>query len=121
MHFQLPPHDHTKVVALSEGRALDVLVDLRAGPDFGKVCSIDLSLYDVGTVLVIARGVGHGFLAKSDDCRMNYLVSSRYAPEHDRGVLWNSINFEWPVSKPILSERDKTHPTIQGMDPLIIV
>src|SRR6202012_5346856 len=32
MHFQLPPHDHVKLVYCAAGAVLDVLLDLRAGP-----------------------------------------------------------------------------------------
>ena len=35
-----------------------------------------------------------------------------YNKELDRGVLWSSISFDWPVNKPILSERDLHHPLI---------
>jgi len=119
MHFQRPPHDHVKVVSLTSGAALDVLVDLRAGEDFGKTCSVELSLSETGTLLVIDRGVGHGFLSRTENCRLNYLVSTRYAPDHDDGILWSSIDFSWPVKTPILSDRDQNHPRIGEMQPFL--
>ena len=36
--------------------------------------------------------------------------SSVYNPDYDSGVLWSSINFEWPNKHPIVSERDSKHP-----------
>ena len=64
MHYQAVPYDHDKVVSISRGKAHDVLVDLRSGTDFGKVCSIDMQASDTCTVVFVARGVAHGFCIK---------------------------------------------------------
>ena len=34
-------------------------------------------------------------------------------PLNDKGVLWNSIAFNWPVKNPLLSKRDLNHPSIK--------
>ena len=44
LHFQVPPHEHLKLVYCVEGRVLDVVVDLRVGsPQYGKFATIELS------------------------------------------------------------------------------
>jgi len=111
MHFQLPPHDHVKLVYCPAGAVLDVLVDLRRGPGQGRVASVVLS-GDDPAVLVIPRGVGHGFKALRDDSLMVYKTSTEHAPSHDAGVRWDSIGFDWGVEAPIVSARDAAHPSL---------
>lgn len=112
MHFQLPPYDHIKIVYCVLGSVLDVLLDLRAGPSHGKHRSVILDS-SAPSLLVIPKGVAHGFKSLTDDSLMIYKTSSEYAPEYDAGILWNSFNFDWGVAKPILSDRDMTHPSFQ--------
>ena len=35
---------------------------------------------------------------------MHYFTSTVHDPYYDKGVLWNSINFDWPVKNPIISK-----------------
>ena len=39
---------------------------------------------------------------------MIYKVSTVYSPNEDTGILWNSLDFPWINSEPILSTRDKS-------------
>ena len=58
----------------------------------------------------------HGFLSLEDDSLMLYSTSTVHCPELDKGILWSSIDFEWPINiLPILSERDKNHPHINTL------
>ncbi|MDE5820330.1 MAG: dTDP-4-dehydrorhamnose 3,5-epimerase [Lachnospiraceae bacterium] len=41
-----------------------------------------------------------------DDTVMLYQVTSGYHPECDTGIAWNSIEYDWAVADPIISERD---------------
>lgn len=110
MHVQAPPHDHEKLVYCLSGRALDVVVDLRAGsPSFGQVVSILLD-GDNPRGVYVARGCAHGFLSLTEDCLMVYNVTTEYAPDHDLGILWSTIPFEWPVPDPVVSARDRSFP-----------
>lgn len=108
MHFQLPPHDHVKLVYCPVGAVLDVLLDLRAGPGYGKVASAELSERNPGIVL-IPRGVAHGFRSLSDGSVMVYKTSTEHAPAHDSGVRWDSFGFDWQCASPVLSDRDHRH------------
>ena len=112
MHFQLPPADHAKLVICLIGEVLDVVVDLRAGsPAYRKAISVTLSAEN-GRGLYLPTGCGHGFLAQSERSGMYYKVTSVHSPDHDFGVAWDSIGFDWPVSDPILSDRDRRHPAL---------
>lgn len=108
MHFQMPPHDNVKIVYCVTGSVLDVLLDLRPGLTHGKSCSATLDS-SVPSLLIIPKGVAHGFRSLIDGSLMVYKTSSEYAPEHDAGILWNSFDFDWGLSNPILSNRDMTH------------
>jgi len=106
MHFQTPPEDHVKLVYCVHGEVFDVVVDLRSGSStYGKTATFYLSA-EKGNCLYIPKGLAHGFCTTSDLATLVYRVSSVYAPHHDTGVLWSSIDVEWPTERPIISERD---------------
>ncbi len=106
LHFQLPPHDHDKLVYCTAGVVLDAAVDLRKGsPAYGSHVILELSA-EKGNMLYIPRGLAHGFYVTSASATMMYKVSSVYAPEYDSGILWNSAGIPWPDVHINISERD---------------
>jgi dTDP-4-dehydrorhamnose 3,5-epimerase len=116
MHFQNPPADHAKLVFCLTGEVLDVVVDLRRGsPTFGKARSFSLSA-DNGRGLYLPTGCAHGFVSVSEASGMYYKVTSIHSPEHDAGIAWDSIDFDWPVEKPAMSDRDGRHPRIEDFE-----
>ncbi len=111
MHFQLPPHDHAKLVYAVAGRILDVILDLRAdSPTYGKSLGIQLDSFRQS--VYIPRGCAHGFAALDAHNIVMYLVSSVYTPEADAGIRWDSFGFDWPVKNPVLSDRDAAFGTL---------
>ncbi|MDW7973331.1 MAG: dTDP-4-dehydrorhamnose 3,5-epimerase [Thermodesulfovibrio sp.] len=106
LHFQIPPKDHVKVVYCIYGKILDVVVDLRIGsPTYGHYEMIELSS-DKANMIYIPKGLAHGFYTLSDFAIVVYKVTTTYSPDHDTGILWNSLNIPWPDEKPIISRRD---------------
>lgn len=113
MHFQLPPHDHAKLVYCVRGRVLDVLVDLRkSSKTYGQVASAEFT-GENRHMFFIPRGIGHGFLALEDDSVMVYKTSTVHAPSHDAGVRWDSIGFDWGSDRPVTSARDDSFPALR--------
>jgi len=107
MHFHLPPKDHAKLIYVTAGEILDVVLDLRNGsPTYGKHISVKLSAENRKSIFV-PTGCAHGFLSLKDNTCTTYLQSSTYSKEHDTGVRFDSFNMDWQVKKPILSQRDK--------------
>ena len=107
LHFQLPPHDHEKIVYCVQGSIFDVALDIRVGsPTFGKALTMELSA-ESGQALYFPKGIAHGFYALSEDALMVYKVSASYSPANDTGILWNSAAINWPDQNPIVSERDR--------------
>ena len=115
MHFQIPPEDHKKMVYCLGGSVLDVLLDLRVGPNYGKFASAVLSSEN-RQVILIPKGIAHGFLALEENSLMLYKTSTVHAPEFDRGIKWDSFGFEWSIEAPIISARDQQHPVFSEFD-----
>lgn len=112
MHFQVPPADHTKMVFCLTGAVLDVVLDLRLGsPVYGKPFAFELDARN-GNGLYIPEGCAHGFVAVTETAGMYYKVTSIHSPEHDAGIHYQSIGFDWPVENPAISARDEHHPSL---------
>ena len=111
LHFQVPPMDHVKMVYCLEGHALDVVLDLRVGsPTYGQFETFELNSINSSSIY-IPKGMAHGFCALSENTIMVYKVSTVYSPEHDAGILWNSVGIPWPIRDAVLSVRDQDFST----------
>jgi dTDP-4-dehydrorhamnose 3,5-epimerase len=112
MHFQTGKSAQQKLVSCLTGRILDVIVDVRReSPNYNKPIAFELGEMAPISIL-IGKGYAHGFLSLADSSIVNYLTSTVHSPPNDRGILWSSINFKWPVMNPSLSSRDEAHPSI---------
>lgn len=106
MHFQLPPHHHSKLVYCPQGAILDVIVDLRKdSATYGQYYAQELSAAN-HLAYYIPEGFAHGFKALTDDAMTYYLVSSEYNKDADTGILYSSFGYEWSIENPIISARD---------------
>ena len=116
MHFQIPPHHHSKIVFCPQGAVLDVIVDLRkSSPTFGQFFSQVLSEENHISVF-IPEGFAHGFKSLTDNAITYYLVSSEYSMWHDTGIRYDSIGLDWDVENPQLSLRDLSFPLLKDFD-----
>lgn len=107
MHFHLPPMDHFKLIYVTDGAILDVVLDLRnESPTYGKYVSLELSSENK-KMIFIPNGCAHGFLSLKENTCTVYLQSGVYSKPHDTGIKFNSFNMDWGVENPIISERDK--------------
>ena len=111
-HFQTPPADHDKFVYCVDGCVLDVVVDLRRNSQtYGRCEARELDGASPSG-FIIPKGCGHAFLTLSDRAMLVYNVTSVYAPAQDCGVAWNSVDFDWPISSPLVSDRDRFFPKL---------
>jgi dTDP-4-dehydrorhamnose 3,5-epimerase len=116
MHFQIPPHDHSKLVYCTSGEVVDLVVDLRKeSKTFGKTIQFSLSAEKYNMVY-IPKGFAHGFYTISDLTTMVYKVSSLHSPDHDTGILWSSLPITLPYQNLIISNRDKSFKTFQDFE-----
>jgi dTDP-4-dehydrorhamnose 3,5-epimerase len=106
MHFQLPPYDCAKLAYVSIGKIRDVVVDIRKKSNtYGQCFSMELDDAKA-QYLYIPKGFAHGFLSLKDGSIVNYAQTSCYSQEHDCGIFYDSIGFDWGVAYPVVSERD---------------
>lgn len=119
MHFQIPPFAQDKLIRVTRGSILDVVVDIRNGsPHYGQHASAVISAAEWNQILVPA-GFAHGLLTLEDNTEVIYKVSNYYSPQHDKGLFWNDpdLGIDWPVSpdKAILSEKDQNQPRLKDL------
>ena len=64
-------------------------------------------------MLYIPRGFAHGFLVLSDVAEVLYKVDNFYSKGYESGIIWNDneLGIDWPITNPILSEKDKGLPS----------
>lgn len=118
LHFQKGEDAQAKLVRCVRGAVLDVAVDLRVGsPTYKKWVAVELTEENKKQLLV-PRGFAHGFLTLTDDVEFMYKVDNYYAPESDRGILWNDkdLGVKWGIETPILSEKDKNAVSFRDSD-----
>ena len=100
LHFQTPPFAQDKLVRVERGSVFDIAVDLRQGSSsYGRHVSAVLSAQAWNQILV-PIGFAHGFMTLEPDTEVIYKVSNYYAPDHDKGLLWNdpALGINWPIS-----------------------
>lgn len=106
MHFQTPPHDHIKIVYVPRGKINDVVLDIRKNsPTYGDYFEIELS-GENGKILIIPKGLAHGFKSLEDNTNVTYMQTSCYAQDYDDGIRYDSFGFDWKIPNPQLSNRD---------------
>ena len=103
-----------KLVTVTQGEVFDVALDLR--PDsatFGQYEAIMLT-GDNKIQFYIPPGFAHGFCVLSDSADFQYKCTDFYDPSDEGGLIWNdtSVNIDWPIKNPILSEKDKILPSL---------
>jgi len=117
LHYQLN-YGQGKLVSCAYGKVFDVALDIRKGsPTFGKVFTITLNDKDHHAVY-IPPGFAHGFCVLSDKAIFQYKCTEIYYPEDEYGISWNDqqANIQWPVDKPLLSNRDLNFPDLADQD-----
>lgn len=117
LHYQLK-FPQGKLARVIQGEVFDVAVDIRQGsPTFGKYAGIYLSDKN-NKIMYIPEGFAHGYVVLSETAIFQYKCTEIYHPEDEYGLIWNDkdLNIQWPVKNPILSEKDKSLPTLQLID-----
>ena len=115
LHYQRGSHAQAKLVRVSRGAIIDVVVDLRqSSPTYGRHITVELT-EDNGRQLFVPRGFAHGFVVLADDTTFHYKVDNYYCPEAEAGItpLDPKLGISWPDlgNGIIINDRDRNAPS----------
>ncbi len=121
LHFQRGQWSQAKLVRVSQGAVLDVVVDLRHGsPTWGKSLSVELSA-DNARQMFIPRGFAHGFMVLSDVAQFQYKVDNLYAPQSEATLRFDdpALGIDWRIDRAdmVLSDKDLKGMPLDEMTP----
>ena len=116
IHFADIPPSQAKYVTATHGAVLDYVIDIRVGsPTFGQWDSVLLDDTD-RRAIYLAEGLGHCFVALTDDATVSYLVTSTFNAEREHGInpLDPEVGLEFPVAADelLLSPKDTDAPSL---------
>jgi len=114
MHYQNPPYAETKLVRCTQGRILDVVIDIRVGsPTFLQWHAEELSSQN-SRMSIIPEGFAHGFQALDHDSELLYLHTNFYKPEAEGGILYSDprLAISWPLPVINLTDSDQMYPLL---------
>ena len=117
LHYQKEPYEQDKLVRVLTGEIYDVIVDLRnTSNTFGQWHGEYLSSQN-NNQLWVPKGFAHGFCVLSETAEFLYKVSEYYSAEKEKGILWNDpdIGINWPISNPVLSDKDEGNPRLRNL------
>lgn len=116
IHFATLPPSQAKYVTALHGAVLDFVVDIRVGsPTFGQWDSVLLDTKD-RRAIYLAEGLGHAFVALTDDATVSYLVSETYRPGVEFGINPTdpAVGLRFPdVGELLLSPKDTDAPGLE--------
>lgn len=108
LHFQWEP-PMGKLMRVTVGSAFLVAVDIRKGsPTLGQWTGLEVSTENRRQVYAPA-GFARGFCVLSEVAEIQYKCTGLYSNKAESGIRWDDpkIGVKWPISDPILSDKDK--------------
>ena len=116
IHFAEVPRGQAKYVTATRGAVVDYCIDIRVGsPTFGEWDVVHLDDVDRRSVY-LPEGLGHAFVALSDDATVTYLVSDVFQPTREHGISpldpAIGLSFDLPQSELVFSDKDAQAPTL---------
>lgn len=122
LHYQTGVYAQAKLVRVTQGKVIDVAVDIRKNsPTFGEYVAVELS-EDNKKQLFVPRGFAHGFIVLSDTAVFQYKCDNFYNKESEGGIIYNDpdLNIDWQITEDDLniSEKDLELPSLQHQNKL---
>jgi dTDP-4-dehydrorhamnose 3,5-epimerase len=119
LHYQKGDAAQAKLVRVTQGRVLDVVVDIRKDSlTFGKHFTTELSESNRRS-LFIPHGMAHGFLALEDQTIFSYKCDAYYDPGAEGGIIFNDadLGIDWGIdpARLILSDKDLGLPSFKDI------
>lgn len=121
--FHAEPWD--KYITVITGKVFAAYVDLREGPNFGKVATIEIT---PNVAVFLPEGVANSFQTLDDETYYLYSVNKHWsADDYDKYMFVNladpDLNVQWPIalSNSVMSDRDKNHPPLKDIIPMKVI
>ena len=109
LHAQLGANAQGKLIRVVSGVVYDVAVDIRVGsPTFGRYAATELTAEN-HSQLWVPPGFAHGFCVLSEAAEVEYKCTEFYDPASELSIKWDdpAIGIPWPITDPILSDKDQ--------------
>jgi dTDP-4-dehydrorhamnose 3,5-epimerase len=110
LHYQVTPHEETKLVRCIRGAVHDVIVDLRpSSPTFHQHVAVELTA-DNGRAVYVPPGTAHGFQTLEDETELFYQITPEYVAAAAAGVRFDDpvLRIDWPLPVSVISARDQS-------------
>jgi dTDP-4-dehydrorhamnose 3,5-epimerase len=116
IHFADIPVGQAKYVTATHGAVLDYVIDIRVGsPTFGQWDTVLLDDTD-RRAIYIAEGLGHCFVALTENATVSYLVTDVFNASREHGInpLDTDVALVFPpeAGEPLLSPKDTGAPSL---------
>ncbi|MDH3599760.1 MAG: dTDP-4-dehydrorhamnose 3,5-epimerase [Candidatus Tectomicrobia bacterium] len=113
MHYQISPHEESKLVRCTKGALYDVIIDLRLhSVTYLQWIGVELTANNY-RMLYVPEGFAHGYQTLCDETEVFYQVSQCYQPGAEQAVRWNdpAFSIEWPETNDrTMSDKDRNWP-----------
>lgn len=122
MHFQYPPTAETKLVRVTRGAVLDIIVDLRPeSPTYLEHVAVELSAENHRALYVPER-FAHGYQALEDETETSYEVGEFYAPASEGGLRFDDprLGLTWPLPVTEMSPKDRVWELLEKSEPEVV-
>jgi len=116
LHFQINK-PQGKLVRVTQGEVFDVAVDINPeSPTYSQWVGVLLNDQN-HLQFWVPPGYAHGFIVTSETADFSYKCTDYYDPQDEGGVRWDDpkIQINWPVTDPVVSEKDKLLPSIGSL------
>ncbi len=113
-----------KLIYPVTGKLFAPIVDVRPGSEtFGKIETFTLDADAPDSphqAIFLPAGMGNSICALGEnDLHYLYLVDEYWDDAKAQGIAWDDpdLAIDWPVDKPIISERDRNNPSMRDLYP----
>jgi len=109
-----------KFVSILTGRVFGAWVDMREGPTFGTVFTVEM---DPSVAVFVPRGVGNSYQTLEDATTYSYLVNEHWRPGTAYPALalddaTAAIDWPIPLAEAEISDKDKNNPVMADVVPM---
>jgi len=108
MHFQFPPAAETKLVRVTRGGLLDVIVDLRPeSSTYLQHVAVELTA-ESRRALYVPERFAHGYQVLEDNTEATYDMGEFYAPDLQSGLRYDDpvLGLAWPLPVSDIAAKD---------------